>query len=212
MRVLLILGLFPTATHSMHDFMGRRAQNNERILQECLDALDKYPDDIVGYPAMQLIVEHPRFLELMEKTANQDALWANNQHRVLQLLVDSIENRGPCFLKRSLAIQVQLVDIFLAAAAHKGHHTFIDAQVPISNRTLLGQAVQSNNLDCAKKILEYGPRLNVLCYCDKTRRSYSPLAFASLRFGLTSPMTELLLSHGATITAQERDLLLTRLA
>lgn len=212
MLCLLILILFCIPSYPMHDFMGRRAQNNEKIFQDCLQALDTYDDGIIGYPAMQLIVEHPRFLELMEKTANQDALWVNRPERILQLLTDSIENRGRCFLNRSLSIQLKVLDIFLRAATQKGHHTFLNSHTLPGRRSLLGQAVQENNLACAQKILEYKPSLDVECYCKKEGRLHYLLKAACLDFGPESNMVQLLRTHGATLKSEDKHLLMQKLS
>jgi hypothetical protein len=196
----------------MGNYYGRRAQNNEKVFQGCLNALDVYEDSIPGYPGMTLIVEHPQFLELMQRTADQDALWVNRPERIIQLLTDSIENRGQCFLNKSLPIKLQLVDIFLRAAAQKGHHTFLNSRTVLGRRTLLGQAVQENNLACAQKILEYKPSLHIECYCQKTGQWHYLLKTVCLDFGPQSEMVQLLRAHGATLKPEDKYLLMQKLS
>lgn len=132
-------------------YYGRRSRNDEKVFQECLNALDVYEDTIPGYPGIGHIVEHPGFMELMRRTAEQPALWINRPERALILLIDCIEDRMKHFRVNHSAIQVQLLEVFLTTAAQNGHTGFINAQILISRQTLLGQAVQKNNLACAQK-------------------------------------------------------------
>lgn len=193
-------------------YYGRRSQNDDNQFQECLNALDVYDDTILGYLAIRDIVEHPRFMELIQRTADQDALWINRPERALRLLIDCIEDRWEHFRINPSTIQVQLLEIFLTAATQKGHTGFIDSQILISRQTLLGQAVQKNNIACFQKILEYKPSLDVQCYCKKDQQFYYPLKFACIEFGPQSQMVQLLRAHGAHLKPEDKHLLLKRIA
>lgn len=211
MIIFLALILFSPSVYSMGNYYGRRPQNNEKVFQECLNALDTYDDGIIGYPGMSLIVEHPHFLELMQRTADQDALWINRRERALTLLIDCIEDRMTHFRIKPSTIQVQLLGVFLTAAAQKGHTDFINSQTLISRQTLLGQAIQENNIACTQKILEYKPSLDIQCYCNKAKQPHYLLKAAYLDFGPQSEMVQLLRAHGATLKPEDKDLLLKSL-
>lgn len=204
MIILLALLLLSSSTYSMLDYMGRPLRNSEAVFKDCQESLALYDDFLPGAPAMSLIAAHPKFIELMQRIANQDALWIKRSGRVLSVLVAMIYNSRDFSDFSDIPLLARVVDIFLTAAEHKGHAQFINTLTLTNHSCILSQAIEKNNLACAEVALKHNASLAIQCYSQKDRTHYYPLLYACKTFGADSPMVELLCKYKAPMPPEDR--------